>query len=144
MMKSCLVSFFLCISFLSIVMPAKSAELLIVSSVENNEQLTREMIKQIYLQGEQGNGQIQPVNVAKGAMSRTIFNTLVMGLTESRLQSYWSQMRFTGRSKPPLELESEQALIEHLLNVSTAIGYVIVNDEDKLHEGLKILVQLPF
>jgi hypothetical protein len=144
MMKSNQLYFFLCISFLSMVMPANSAELLIVSSVENHEQLTREMIKQIYLQGEQGNGQIQPVNVAKGALSRTIFNTLVMGLTESRLQSYWSQMRFTGRSKPPIEFDSEQALIEHLLNVSTAVGYIIVNDGEKLQEGLKVLVQLPF
>lgn len=122
----------------------ESAELVIISSADNNVHLTSEMIKQIYLQGEQGNGQVQPVNLAKGAKPRTIFNTLVMGLTESRMQSYWSQMRFTGRSKPPIEFDSEQELINHLLKVNNAVGYLIIDDKYKLHDNLKVIIQIPF
>ena len=56
--------------------------------------------------------------------TRVLFNTKVVGLTESRIQSYWAQMRFTGRKKAPKEIESEQLVLEYLKNNQGTIGYL--------------------
>ena len=55
---------------------------------------------------------------------RVLFNTKVIGLTESRIQSYWAQMRFSGKKKPPKEVSDEQNIIFYLLNNEGAIGYL--------------------
>ncbi|GAC21788.1 hypothetical protein GARC_4851 [Paraglaciecola arctica BSs20135] len=41
------------------------------------------------------------------SQTRVLFNTKMVGLTESRIQSCWAQMRFSGRKKPPTELTNE-------------------------------------
>ncbi|MCC5452395.1 hypothetical protein LMJ53_11745 [Rheinheimera sp. UJ51] len=123
---------------------ADADELWLISANTQQVEISKEVVKQIYLQGEQGRTPLQPVNLVKGEFSRTIFNALVMGLTESRLQSYWSQMRFTGRSRPPLEVENTKALTDYLLNNSNAIGYLVVDDNSQLPDGLVVLLKIDF
>ncbi|MDP5035254.1 hypothetical protein [Alishewanella sp. SMS8] len=123
---------------------ADADELWLISANTQQVEISKEVVKQIYLQGEQGRTPLQPVNLVKGEFSRTIFNALVMGLTESRLQSYWSQMRFTGRSRPPLEVENTKVLTDYLLNNSNAIGYLVVDDNTQLPDGLVVLLKIDF
>ena len=56
--------------------------------------------------------------------TRVLFNTRVVGLTESRIQSYWAQMRFTGRKKAPKEVASEKAVLEYIKSHPGAVGYL--------------------
>lgn len=56
--------------------------------------------------------------------TRVLFNTKVIGLTESRIQSYWAQMWFSGRKRPPKELSDEQSIITYLLRNEGTAGYV--------------------
>ncbi|MBU3018698.1 hypothetical protein KO519_13495 [Paraglaciecola agarilytica] len=56
--------------------------------------------------------------------TRIIFNTRILGLTESRIQSYWAQMRFTGRKEAPKEIASEELMLEYLRNNKGAVGYL--------------------
>lgn len=138
--------FFLVISITLFVLGGKAVadELWLISANTQQTEISKEFVKQIYLQGEQGRTPLQPINLVKGEFSRTIFNALVMGLTESRLQSYWSQMRFTGRSRPPLEVESTKALTDYLLSNNNAIGYWLVEENTPLPEGLVVLLKIDF
>jgi hypothetical protein len=69
--------------------------------------------------------------------TRVIFNTKVIGLTESRIQSYWAQMRFTGRKKPPMNLADETKLLDYLQATPNAVGYI--SADTPIPEGLKII-----
>jgi len=56
--------------------------------------------------------------------ARVLFNTKVIGLTESRIQSYWAQMWLSGRKTPPKQLSDEQSIINYLLRNEGTAGYV--------------------
>lgn len=56
--------------------------------------------------------------------TRVLFNTKVVGLTESRIQSYWAQMRFTGRKIAPKEADNESALLDYLKKNEMSVGYL--------------------
>ena len=71
------------------------------------------------------------------SQTRVIFNTKVVGLTESRIQSYWAQMKFTGRFTQPKEVQSEQEMLVYLRNNKGSIGYLTA--DTNIPQGLHIM-----
>ncbi|WP_143872625.1 hypothetical protein [Catenovulum sediminis] len=76
--------------------------------------LTRQQVKQLYLGArlQVADIKLEPLVLPAGHRWRAVFNTRVVGLTESRINSYWAQMRFTGKRKPPLEVESIKQMFD--------------------------------
>lgn len=72
--------------------------------------------------------------------TRVLFNTKVIGLTESRIQSYWAQMRFSGRKVQPKELNNEDDMIEYLKNNKGAIAYL--SAESTIPSELTVLLKI--
>lgn len=66
---------------------------------------------------------IVPVNLAVGHPAREAFSVAVLGRTPQQLQSYWNEQYFHGK-KPPLVLDSEEAVIRFVASTPGAIGYV--------------------
>ena len=99
--------------FLSVGHSAIAAEHLVFTLKGEPYQLSRQQIKQIFLGGRlEKNGVIlQPVIFSKGHPWRTVFNIRVMGLTESRLQSYWAQVKFTGKRTPPMQVDDFKQML---------------------------------
>ncbi len=85
--------------------------------------LTHHEVRQIYMGGTLSR-KYRAVALKVGNPTRILFNTKVIGLTESRIQSYWAQLLFTGRSHPPLELSSVKELLNYVATTDNAIGYV--------------------
>lgn len=83
---------------------------------------------------------LQPVNLPPGNMNRIQFNTKVIGLTESRIQSYWAQMRFSGRKEAPIELSDEEKVIEYVLANKGAIAYLPA--QTKLPDHLQVVLEI--
>lgn len=71
------------------------------------------------------------------SQTRVIFNTKVVGLTESRIQSYWAQMRFTGRRTAPKEIDGSKSIISYLESNEGAVSYL--PEGSKIPDGLTIL-----
>lgn len=94
-------------------------------------QLSRQQIKQIFLGGrlEKNGAILQPVVFAQGHPWRTVFNIRVMGLTESRLQSYWAQVKFTGKRTPPTQVENFEQMLS-LMEQQGTIGIAHESDVD--------------
>ena len=114
--------FFLCLCCLSIVNTAE-AIVVIANTPDKSIQLNRQQVRNLFMGG------VIPYDLEAIALpsenhTRVLFNTKVVGLTESRIQSYWAQMRFTGRKKAPKEIESEQLVLEYLKNNQGTIGYL--------------------
>ncbi|KUI97558.1 hypothetical protein [Vibrio sp. MEBiC08052] len=97
--------------------------LVIANTASHLPALTHHEIRQIYMGGTLSR-KYQAVALTVGNPTRILFNTKVIGLTESRIQSYWAQLLFTGRSHPPLELSSAKELLNYVTKTNNAIGYV--------------------
>jgi hypothetical protein len=90
--------------------------------------LDRQALRNIFLGGVSSRGYL-PVGLTPEHEIRQVFNVAVIGLSESRIQSYWAQMRFSGRNKPPPEFATVSALLDYIRNTPNAIGYVPANTE---------------
>ena len=99
--------------------------LVLVANIDQPISLNREQVRNLYMGGKTG-VRLKPVALSAKHRNRIIFNTKVIGLTESRIRSYWAQMRFTGRGKPPPEFDDIDALIAHLQVTPGSVGYVSV------------------
>ena len=87
------------------------------------ETLSKAQLKNIFM-GNLILDNITPVALSPGEVARSIFNVRVVGLTESRIQAYWAQMRFSGRLKRPDNADSIEDLIIRIRSSSDLIGYV--------------------
>ncbi|MBB1278078.1 hypothetical protein [Pseudoalteromonas sp. SR43-3] len=97
--------------------------IIVVNTTDKNLSFSKQQIRHIYMGGAMSR-QFKAVNLFVGNPLRINFNTRMVGLTESRIQAYWAQMRFTGRSKPPVEFESTEEVIEYLLTVEDSVAYL--------------------
>ena len=102
--------------------------MLVSASQELNQSLSREQVRNLYMGASLGYG-LKPLALPPRNRLRSRFNTQVIGLPESRIQSYWAQMKFTGRMKAPKTLASENAVLEYLLQNPGSVGYVAADTE---------------
>lgn len=103
---------------------ARVGGIIVVANTNNTPMvLTKQEVKSLFMGGAL-EVEFQPVVLPNSSPTRVIFNTKVLGLTESRVQSYWAQMRFTGRKKPPTQVSSQLELIEFLIDTPYSIGYL--------------------
>lgn len=98
--------------------------------------LTRQEVRNLFMGGALPY-QLQAVSLPPQHQLRVLFNTKVIGLTESRIQSYWAQMRFSGRKKAPLELDNQELLLEYLTQREGAVGYI--SSSEPIPTGLTVI-----
>jgi hypothetical protein len=122
----------------SLICSTVNAKVIVVANTDEVIKLTRQEVKALFMGGAVSYN-LKAVALKPKHKSRMQFNASVLGLTESRVQSYWAQMRFSGKSKPPQELESEQAVLEYLQNNQGAAAYLDESKADKLPDGLRVI-----
>lgn len=112
--------------FCSLSLFANANDLLVVSSQMSPVELSRQQIKQVYLGARLSidGVNIQPLALPVGVRWRSVFNSKVIGLSEARIQSYWAQMRFTGRRTEPVEVDNTDSLIAKLKQQPGTLGYL--------------------
>ncbi len=111
-------------------------DIVVVASSRAVESLDRTSVRNLFMGNLRVEG-LRPVNLPAGNPVRVLFNTRVIGLTEARIQSYWAQMRFSGRSRPPPEVNDVQSLLDLLLEQRGNVGYLPADID--LPEGLTVL-----
>lgn len=67
---------------------------------------------------------IRPVDLPLSDPARRAFSSSVLKRSVSAVRAYWLQRIFSGRQVPPLELESDAAVVRFVLGSPGAIGYV--------------------
>jgi len=113
----------LAISLLMGCSQAQAEGLKVVTNTEQPLTLSREQVRNLYMGATLGYG-LKPVALPASNRHRSMFNTRVIGLAEARIQSYWAQMRFTGRLRPPTEVADERSLSDYLTDHPGAVGYL--------------------
>ena len=132
------------ISLLGFISPhaVSSDSIVVVANTQHTSiKLSRQEIRNLFMGGALSSlsYDLRAIALPPENQTRVKFNTKVIGLTESRIQSYWAQMRFSGRKKPPTELSNETLVIEYLQNNPGSVAYLPVDTEIPI--GLTVLFQ---
>jgi hypothetical protein len=101
-------------------------EVVVVANIDYDVELSKQEIRNVFMGGTI-NYDLTAIELPPNNSLRILFNTKVVGLTEARIQSYWAQMRFSGRKKQPKQLQNTNSVIEYLLNNKGAIAYLPAN-----------------
>lgn len=120
--KSLTFLFLYAISFAHIV-AATETIILVANTPDKSIKLNRQQVRNLFMGGAIPYD-LEAIALPSENQTRVLFNTKVIGLTESRIQSYWAQMRFTGRKRAPKEADSENLLLEYLKNNEGSVGYL--------------------
>ena len=102
---------------------ANGAIVIVANTPDQSIELSRHEVRKLFMGGALPYN-LNPITLPPENHTRVLFNTKVVGLTESRIQSYWAQMRFTGRKTAPKELNSERVILDYLKNNEGAVGYL--------------------
>ncbi|TPV56865.1 hypothetical protein FJ444_13995 [Aestuariibacter sp. GS-14] len=102
---------------------AESRDVVVVANVDNKDiRLDKRAVRNLFM-GNAIDVLLEPVSLPPETLTRAVFNTKVIGLTESRIQSYWSQMRFSGRSKPPREMQDIDDLLAYISTHKDTVAF---------------------
>jgi hypothetical protein len=124
-------------TLLSVALNASASDLVIVTNGDvDSESLNKREVRDIFMGNNTQLG-LKPLAFAPDTETRIVFNTKIVGLTESRIQSYWAQMRFSGRKKPPQEFASVKDILTYVKSHDDAIAYLPADTE--IPEGLNVV-----
>lgn len=114
-----------------------SNQIIVVANVDElTTDLTREQVRNLFMGASIGRN-LEPITLPPHNRTRSLFNAKVIGMAEQRIQSYWAQMKFTGRLSQPKEVTSEQEMVKYIVQHKGSIGYLTADTE--LPEGLSVL-----
>ncbi|MDN4501922.1 hypothetical protein QX776_05890 [Alteromonadaceae bacterium BrNp21-10] len=98
--------------------------------------LSKQQVKSLFMGSSVGYN-FDVATLPPSSLVRVNFNTLIIGLTEDRIQSFWAQMRFTGRKTQPKQITSVESLLEYVKSTPGAVTYLPASIT--LPDNLKIL-----
>ena len=110
-----------------VVLGQEASYKVIVGSTNAIGSVSRAFLGRIFLKqvATWPNGQaVVPVDQAEGTTVREGFSTEVLGRSVTAVKSYWQRQIFTGAAVPPVEKESDAAVISFVRNNNGAVGYV--------------------
>ncbi|REL28774.1 hypothetical protein DXX93_02190 [Thalassotalea euphylliae] len=117
-------------SIFVLIQPSASAQnnstysLIIVANTDDvHLTFTQREVRNLFM-GRVSKIQLEPVALPPESPIRVLFNTKVVGLTEARIQSYWAQMRFSGRNRPPRELSDVEAVLRFIQQHKNTVAYL--------------------
>lgn len=124
-------------TFLSFIPAAEvMADLVVVANTNSAVSLSQEQVRSLFMGGAVS-PELHPVALPLNNRTRLLFNARVLGLPKKRIQSYWAQMKFTGRSKQPRIMHSEQEVVAYLEENPDSVSYLPA--EVVLPENLKVI-----
>lgn len=80
-----------------------------------------------------------PLMHLENSSLRTRFDRAVLDRDSKQMRAYWAQMIFTGRGKPPRQVESDEVMKKEVAANSNAIGYI---DGKSVDASVKVLLMI--
>lgn len=114
--------------------------IIVVANVKNTAlKLSRQEVRNLFMGGSSEYA-LTAIALPPENHTRVLFNTRIVGLTESRIQSYWAQMKFSGRRQQPKELQSAQSVLDYVKNNPNTVAYL--SSAMKIPNELTILFEI--
>ena len=80
-----------------------------------------------------------PIDLTDSSRSKVFFYQTLIGMSLARVNAYWSRVKFTGRVKPSVKVNSEASLVARMQASPLAIGYM---KRKNLTKQLKVVYAL--
>ncbi len=115
------------------------AEVAVVVNSANGSSVSDAEISRIFLGKLKkfgGGESVAPVNGKMGSETRNDFEKKVLKKSGSQVKAYWSKLVFSGKGKPPKELDSDADVLKFIAANPNAIGYV---DAASVNDTVKVL-----
>jgi ABC-type phosphate transport system substrate-binding protein len=103
------------------------AEVSVVVNPSNSSAVTDKEISRLFLgklKKFSGGEAATPVNAKVGTAARIEFEKKVLKKSASQIKAYWSKRVFSGKGKPPTEVDNDAAVLVFVSENADAIGYV--------------------
>lgn len=121
-------------------LPAAADTVVVVVSAESPVvELPRQHLADIYLgrtsrfpDGERA----APIDLEPGAAERAEFYERFLGRNQAEIKTHWSKLIFTGRGRPPPDVENGQAVKARIADDPSAIGYI---DAELVDESVRVV-----
>ena len=112
---------------------------IIINSNNNIDNISKTKLANIFIkkvtQWDNG-GKISPVDLTSSSSVRKAFTKVVHEKDIEAIKAYWRKQVFSGTSVPPVEKESDEAVISYVKANPGSIGYVSKNANT---QGLKVI-----
>lgn len=119
---------------------ADESQIVVVVSKDNPvDSMTRSQLIDLYMGryvAFPDGRKAQPVDLSGDNALKEAFYQQLIGMPLARVNSYWSKIKFTGRAKPPVRLDTENDALVFLLEQKQGIAYV---RRDSVNEDLKVI-----
>lgn len=114
--------------YLSLMAPFVSADLvLVVNSESGIESLTQREVVNIYLgryRRLSTGATAVPVDLSENTGRKAIFYRQLVDKNLAEIDAYWSRLVFSGKTRPPQQVESVEDALEFLANNLNALAYI--------------------
>jgi hypothetical protein len=105
--------------------------------------LSREQIEKLFLAAskELPNGkQVIVIDLPADDAIRNQFYQKLVNRNATQIKAHWARLIFTGRGKPPLEMDDSEEIIIFIARSEQGIGYISSADVD---DNVKVLLTIP-
>lgn len=128
----------------SCVIPTVQAEVAIITNPNVKEiGLSKADVANIYLGKKKtysDGTRIKPVDQSADTKIRKQFYRVVIKMSGSEVNRYWSKLEFTGKGKPPRVISGDEAVRDWVASHPGAIGYI---DGKYLNNSVKVVLIIP-
>jgi ABC-type phosphate transport system substrate-binding protein len=111
--------------------PAQAELVVVVNANSSVEHLSREEVINIFMgryrKLPDGNT-VQPLDNKGESPDRQNFYKKLLNKSLAEINAYWARLIFSGRTSPPLPLDTSSQILEKVAHDPTAIGYVERNN----------------
>lgn len=128
------------LSMLTMLSPMASAELVIIVHPGGPDSITRQQVRDIYLNrsSQMPDGQrAVAFELPAGNSMRDDFNELITERSDAWLKSFWSRQVLTGKGKPPTEMSSVSGMKSAVSSTLGGIGYL---DSTLVDDSVKVVL----
>ncbi|WP_111977813.1 hypothetical protein [Algibacillus agarilyticus] len=80
-----------------------------------------------------------PVEMEGENLTKQAFYEQLVGMSLSRINAYWSRIRFSGRTRSSIQQNNEDDLMVYINNTESAIGYI---PRSKVTDDVKVVFEL--
>ncbi|MCC2604265.1 hypothetical protein [Planctobacterium marinum] len=78
----------------------------------------------------------QPLDIDNNHKLKEVFYKELVGMPLNRVNAYWSRVKFTGRVRPPVQEQDEQAVLQVVATSNSAIAYI---QADNITDDVKVV-----
>ena len=108
-------------------LPAQDSFKVIVNGSNTIGELSKSMLTRFFtkkvMEWDDGS-EVLPIDLQRDSTVRRIFTQIVLQKDVASMVTYWTVQLFSGRSTPPVELETEEDILKYVQTNKGAIGYI--------------------